>query len=121
VEVVRRAERAAMARLPEGTLMQRAAAGLAAVVVGELSSSRGGVYGARVVLLVGGGANGGDALWAGARLCARGARVDAVLRADRAHEEGLAGLRAAGGRLHRVADLPGDLLGRADVVVDGIL
>jgi hydroxyethylthiazole kinase-like uncharacterized protein yjeF len=125
VEVVRRAERAAMALLPEGTLMQRAAAGLAAVVAGELSSSRGGVYGARVVLLVGGGANGGDALWAGARLCARGARVDAVLLADRAHEEGVAGLRSAGGRLHRVADLPGDLLGgllgRADVVVDGIL
>ncbi|GAA4348378.1 bifunctional ADP-dependent NAD(P)H-hydrate dehydratase/NAD(P)H-hydrate epimerase [Angustibacter luteus] len=129
VEAVRRAERAAMSLLPEGTLMQRAAAGLAAVVVGELSAARGGVYGARVVLLVGAGANGGDALWAGARLRGRGARVDAVLVAGAVHEEGLAGFRAAGGRVHRVADVPdggleagfGDLLGRADVVVDGIL
>ena len=61
VEDVRRAEAAAMARLPEGALMQRAAAGLAAAVLDLL----GGGYGRRVLLLVGPGDNGGDALWAG--------------------------------------------------------
>ena len=59
-----------MARLPDGALMQRAAAGLAAAIVDLL----GGGYGRRVLLLVGSGDNGGDALWAGARLAARGAR-----------------------------------------------
>ena len=52
VEDVRTAERRAMAVVPEGFLMQRAAAGLAAVVASLLPA---GVYGARVVLLVGPG------------------------------------------------------------------
>ena len=47
VETVRAAERALMARLPEGALMQRAAAGLAAACADLLGK----VYGARVVLL----------------------------------------------------------------------
>ncbi len=111
---IRRAEAAAMSRLPDGVLMQRAAAGLAAGVVDLLS----GAYGRRVLLLVGPGDNGGDALWAGARLARRGARVEALLLAERAHEAGLVALRAAGGRAtHDPADL--DL--RADVVVDGIV
>lgn len=114
VDDVRRAEQAAMAELPHGALMQRAAAGLAAAVVDLL----GGAYGRRVVLLVGPGDNGGDALWAGARLAGRGARVEALLLAGRTHEAGLAALRAAGGRAtHDLAELdPG-----ADVVVDGIV
>ncbi|GAB3018917.1 bifunctional NAD(P)H-hydrate repair enzyme [Nocardioides flavus (ex Wang et al. 2016)] len=114
VEDVRRAEAAAMALLPEGALMQRAAAGLAAAVVGLL----GGAYGRRVLLLVGPGDNGGDALWAGARLASRGVRVEALLLADRVHGPGLAALRAAGGHAsHDLADLD-----RApDLVVDGIV
>ena len=68
VEQVRAAERELMARLPEGTLMQRAAAGLAAAVVDFLGSA----YGRRVLLLVGSGDNGGDALYAGAMLARRG-------------------------------------------------
>ncbi|MGM0358479.1 NAD(P)H-hydrate epimerase, partial [Streptomyces griseoaurantiacus] len=75
VDTVRTAERALMERLPDGTLMQRAAAGLATACAQLL----GRVYGARVVLLVGSGDNGGDALYAGARLAARGAGVTAVL------------------------------------------
>ncbi len=114
VETVRTAERELMARLPEGALMQRAAAGLAVVCAGLL----GRVYGSRVVLLVGSGDNGGDALYAGARLARRGAGVSAVLLdAGRVHAGGLAALRAAGGRV------AGDALGvlaRADLVVDGI-
>lgn len=100
VETVRAAERALMARLPEGALMQRAAAGLAAACAGLLRRARGGVYGARVVLLVGPGDNGGDALYAGARLARRGAGVTAVpMDPGRMHPGGLAALRAAGGRL----------------------
>ncbi|WP_322973405.1 NAD(P)H-hydrate epimerase, partial [Actinacidiphila soli] len=82
VETVRGAERALMERVPEGALMQRAAAGLAAACVAAL----GGAYGARVVVLAGSGDNGGDALYAGARLAGRGAGVTAVLLApERAH------------------------------------
>ncbi|MET9295148.1 NAD(P)H-hydrate dehydratase [Streptomyces sp. NPDC003077] len=115
VETVRAAERELMARLPEGTLMRRAAAGLA-VACGELL---GRVYGARVVLLVGSGDNGGDALYAGARLARRGAGVRAVLlNPERAHAGGLAALRAAGGRVS--TDAHGDIA-RADLVVDGIV
>ncbi|MYV65502.1 bifunctional ADP-dependent NAD(P)H-hydrate dehydratase/NAD(P)H-hydrate epimerase, partial [Streptomyces sp. SID2131] len=73
VETVRAAEAALMARLPEGALMGRAAAGLAAACCSLLGKGR--VYGARVVLLVGTGDNGGDALYAGARLARRGAGV----------------------------------------------
>lgn len=114
VETVRNAERELMARLPEGALMQRAAAGLAAACAGLL----GRVYGARVVLLVGSGANGGDALYAGARLARRGARVSAVLLApDRVHGEGLGAFRTAGGR---VAVDPFEALAAADLVLDGI-
>ena len=63
VSVVRTAEQALMAALPEGTLMQRAATGLAAACAGLLP----GVYGCRVAVLAGSGDNGGDALHAGAR------------------------------------------------------
>src|SRR6478609_3406174 len=96
VETVRAAEAALMKRLPEGALMQRAA-GLAAAC-GDLLRRNGRVYGSRVLLLVGSGDNGGDALYAGARLARRGAGVRALLLApDRAHPGGLAALLAAGG------------------------
>ncbi|WP_305786169.1 NAD(P)H-hydrate dehydratase [Symbioplanes lichenis] len=112
---IRSAEKALMAILPEGTLMQRAAAGLARRCA-LLLRERGGVYGATVVLLVGSGDNGGDALYAGARLAARGAAVLAVLlQPERAHAAGLAALVRAGGRT--VAGLPSV----ADLVVDGIV
>lgn len=113
VAQVREAEAALLARLPDGVLMQRAAAGLAHAVLELL----GGGYGRRVLLLVGKGDNGGDALWAGARLAARGCGVEALLLADRAHGEGLAALRSAGGRV--VASI--DEAERPDVVVDGIV
>jgi ADP-dependent NAD(P)H-hydrate dehydratase / NAD(P)H-hydrate epimerase len=107
---VRAAEGALMAELPDGVLMQRAAAGLAAACAGLLRrSSRdgrdgrdgrtGGVYGSQVVVLAGSGDNGGDALYAGARLAARGAVVTAVAAASRVHPGGVAALLASGGRL----------------------
>ena len=95
--------------------MQRAAAGLARRCV-LLLGRHGGVYGAEVFLLVGSGDNGGDTLYAGARLAARGARVRALLLSpDRVHLAGLAALRQAGG--FTVRDLPD----RADLVLDGIV
>ncbi|MBX7547251.1 NAD(P)H-hydrate dehydratase [Streptomyces sp. NPDC004232] len=119
VETVRAAERALMARLPEGALMQRAAAGLAAACAELL----GRVYGSRVVLLVGSGDNGGDALYAGARLARRGAGVTAVLLSpERAHAGGLAALRRAGGAVAAdSAATAEELVERADLVVDGIV
>ncbi|MGW7818848.1 NAD(P)H-hydrate dehydratase [Streptomyces puniciscabiei] len=117
VETVRAAERALMARLPDGALMQRAAAGLAAACAELL----GRVYGSRVVLLVGSGDNGGDALYAGARLARRGAGVTAVLLTpERAHAGGLAALRRAGGAVAGAGSADG-LIERADLVVDGIV
>ena len=112
---VRAAERALMATLPEGTLMQRAAAGLARRCA-LLLAGDGGVYGARVVLLVGSGDNGGDTLYAGAALARRGAQVRALLLTpDRVHPAGLSALRRAGGVA--VRDLPDG----ADLVLDGIV
>lgn len=117
VETVRAAERALMARLPEGALMQRAAAGLAAACADLL----GRVYGSRVVLLVGSGDNGGDALYAGARLARRGAGVTAVLLAPgRTHSGGLAALCRAGGSVAAQGDEE-RLIERADLVLDGIV
>lgn len=111
-----------MASLPEGALMRRAAAGLAYAVIGHLRGrGLGGAYGKRVVLLVGSGDNGGDALYAGALLARRGARVEAWLLSDRAHAGGLAALRAAGGIVS--SGCPASLTAKvaADVVVDGIV
>jgi hydroxyethylthiazole kinase-like uncharacterized protein yjeF len=112
VDQVRAAEATLLATLPAGTLMQRAAYGLAVAIADLLGS----VYGRRVLLLVGPGDNGGDALYAGALLARRGASVEAVLLGDRVHEAGLIELRARGGR---VVDLAG--AATPDVVVDGIV
>ena len=114
VEQVRAAEKVAMQRLPEGALIQRAAYGLAQAVLDLL----GGGYGHRVLLLVGSGDNGGDALWAGAHLARRGVLVEALLLGEHTHDEGRAALAAAGGVL--VADLA-DAYAEPDVVVDGIV
>ncbi|SDE30684.1 yjeF C-terminal region, hydroxyethylthiazole kinase-related/yjeF N-terminal region [Blastococcus fimeti] len=116
---VRAAEAPLLATTPPGTLMQRAATGLATVCARLLGST----YGRRVVLLVGTGDNGGDALLAGASLAGRGARVTAVLLdPGRAHPAGLAALRRAGGRAAAAGDRGTEqLIARADLVLDGML
>jgi hydroxyethylthiazole kinase-like uncharacterized protein yjeF len=133
VAKVRAAEGALMAQLPEGTLMQRAAAGLAAVCAGLLAQTAGGVYGSRVVILAGTGDNGGDALYAGERLARRGAAVTAVQAGAGLHAKGGQALRAAGGRIIKAAtpersagrfDVGDDVrsvIARADLIVDGLL
>ncbi|CAL8970864.1 Bifunctional NAD(P)H-hydrate repair enzyme Nnr [Cellulomonas sp. T2.31MG-18] len=114
-------------------LMDRAAFALATVVAARLRERRGRVGGARVVLLVGGGNNGGDALWAGVRLLRRGAEVTALLVSERVHPEGSVAFREAGGRLRSLdGSLDGSsdgssvrvaaaLAAQADVVLDGML
>lgn len=107
-----------MRTVPGETIMRRAAFGLAVQVIARLRAT-GGAAGRRVVLLVGAGHNGGDALWAGHELRRRGVAVTAVLLVpERAHAPGLAALRRAGGR---VAAPDPALVARADLVVDGIV
>ncbi len=117
VEQVRAAEGALMASLPEGALMQRAAAGLAYAVLDLLGSA----YGRRVRLLVGSGDNGGDALYAGVLLARRGCAVEAWLLSDKVHEAGLAALRGAGGVVCPSPRQSASSGTRPDVVVDGIV
>jgi hydroxyethylthiazole kinase-like uncharacterized protein yjeF len=107
------AEQQLMATLPGGALMQRAAAGLGAQAAGLLGQ----VYGANVVVLAGAGNNGGDALYAGAALARRGARVTVLGLAPTLHPDASRALRAAGGGIADV--LPRGL--RADLILDGML
>ena len=111
VEQVRAAEAALMAVVPPGDLMQRAATGLASACAVFL----GGCYGANVLVLAGSGNNGGDALYAGARLAQRGARVSVLSLSDQVHEGGLRAVLAAGGaKVDAVHWGP-------DLVLDGIV
>ncbi|MBA2696778.1 MAG: bifunctional ADP-dependent NAD(P)H-hydrate dehydratase/NAD(P)H-hydrate epimerase [Actinobacteria bacterium] len=123
VQQVRDAESELMADLPEGELMQRAAAGLADVVRRRARSRE-----ARsLIALVGGGNNGGDALYAAAQLAKR-LRVSVVTVTETPHQGGAAAARAAGVPVHRIEGdsdtLPEHvrtLLDEADLVLDGLL
>ncbi|MCV7030124.1 NAD(P)H-hydrate dehydratase [Mycobacterium sherrisii] len=116
VAAIRDAEAPLLASLPDGALMKRAAFGLATELVHELTARTGGVVGRRVCAVVGSGDNGGDALWAATFLLRRGAAADAVLlNPDRAHRNGLAAFRKAGGRVvAKVAPT-------TDLVIDGVV
>jgi hydroxyethylthiazole kinase-like uncharacterized protein yjeF len=118
VDDVRAVEDAAMAALPEGRLMELAARGLAEIAALRLKE----LDGRNVVALVGGGNNGGDALYAVSRLAKKGFHAGAVVASSGVHE---GGLRAASRR--GVAVVPGDqgtrwvdMVGDADLVIDGI-
>ncbi|MBF4603823.1 NAD(P)H-hydrate epimerase [Curtobacterium sp. VKM Ac-2884] len=108
-------------------LMQRAADGLARIV-GDLLDDpavRPGDGPGSVLLLVGSGDNGGDALFAGARLAAAGRHVAVLRVGSRVHEAGLAAALDAGARL--LDDPAGpeavvtDAALDADLVLDAIL
>lgn len=128
------------ARLSEGAdLMAVASAALARTCATRLREVCGRVAGTRVVLLVGSGNNGGDALLAGARLRRRGTGVTALLCGGGHHEAGAVALAREGGELLRVPDPDPDgtgpdgeahgglpararaALAAADLVVDGLL
>ena len=121
VAAVRAAERALMDLLPDGTLMRRAAAGLASACTALLGRSPGYVYGARVLVLTGTGDNGGDALYAGALLARRGAVVTAIMAGPKAHEGGTAELIGAGGQIVDGDAAQGEEFARADLIIDGLL
>lgn len=80
---------------------------------------------ARVLVLVGAGANGGDGLHAAALLRRKGITADAIATAGTVHEEGAAALRDAGGTLTPLADTaPGMLeerLAGTSLVLDAML
>ncbi|WP_329564837.1 NAD(P)H-hydrate dehydratase [Kitasatospora sp. NBC_01266] len=114
--------RAAEAELAGQPLMDRAVAGLAATCARLLTRRRGRVYGSRVLVLAGSGDNGGDALFAGARLARRGAAVTAVLLSpERAHQGGLAALRATGSQVTTDQEVGLADFRRADLILDGIV
>lgn len=123
---IRTLEAAAMAVVGDDVLMQRAAAGLAHSAARMLAERRGRTYGARVVMMVGAGNNGGDALFAGARLARRGVQVTAVPAMGRMHEAGCTALLAAGGRVATLVETGLDDIGARprppiDLFIDGLL
>ncbi|MGS0688665.1 NAD(P)H-hydrate dehydratase [Nakamurella sp. GG22] len=124
VEQIRAVESAALARHGDGTLMRRASHAIALEVAERLPSPH---PGRRVVLLVGSGNNGGDALYAGAFLRGRGMLITAVLLDPaKAHPAGLKALRRAGARV-LAADDPASAtsitqaINNADVIIDGVV
>jgi len=102
-------------------LMQRAAAALADAlrrVLADAGSPQG-----PVVLLVGSGDNGGDALFAGAELAREGVDVTAVGTSERMHSDGRRAAFDAGVRFVAWGDAEaaGAAFESAAVLVDGIL
>lgn len=93
-------------------LMRRAAAALAAELRGLAPG--------RMLVLVGPGDNGGDALFAAAELAGEGVSADLVAVASRHHEAAAAAALAAGARWADAADAA-EIAAAADIVLDGIL
>ncbi|MFC8798856.1 NAD(P)H-hydrate epimerase [Promicromonospora sp. NPDC057138] len=108
-----------------GSLGSDGLPGTARAKSGRSAGARGDVRGARALLLVGPGNNGGDTLFAGAHLVRRGMTVTAVLASTRAHEEGLDAFQAAGGHVVTLADIRVPSVVRSaldsDVVLDGLV
>jgi NAD(P)H-hydrate epimerase len=110
-------------------LMAIAAAGLADAIRDALwdriaDGRTDAVRGASILILVGTGNNGGDALFAGAELAREGADVVLLPVGERMHAEGRDAALAAGGLVREpaeaIAELP-ELAAHSDVIVDGIL
>ncbi|MDO4900032.1 bifunctional ADP-dependent NAD(P)H-hydrate dehydratase/NAD(P)H-hydrate epimerase [Actinomyces sp.] len=118
----------AEAPLTAGTdrYMHAAAHAVAQAAVAELRGARGALAGARVLLLVGAGHNGGDALLAGALLARRGCAVIAAPATDaaRLHATALTAARTAGVRLAAdplaAARAAAEADSGADLVIDGL-
>ncbi len=120
VDQIRAVEAIALERDGDETLMRRASFAVAAEVAERVPFPH---PGRRVVLLVGSGNNGGDALFAGAFLRRRGMQVTAVLlNPGRAHPGGRRALCRLGGRVLNHDDPVVPLVvDRADVVIDGVV
>ncbi|MGH2706597.1 MAG: NAD(P)H-hydrate dehydratase [Actinomycetota bacterium] len=112
------ADRAAIdSGVPSLDLMERAGAAVASAVIGLA----GGAYGRRIAVVCGKGNNAGDGFVAARYLAARGARPAVILLDDALGGDALINLR----RLRAVPTMGPEALirelGRADVVVDGIV
>src|SRR5690606_37828315 len=118
VAQIRTAEAVLLDELHDGALMARAATGLAHGILDFLDARHGRTYGSRVLLLVGSGNNGGDALFAGAALARRGVAVRILSLGSPLHGPGLAAAQAACARL---VDLDEAQQFAPQVVVDGIV
>lgn len=121
---VREAEEAFPRALTDGTLMARAAWAAAQVAIAMLHEDGRLLTGARVVVLTGTGNNGGDALWAGANLAARGVAVQAITTGEHVHPAGRDALLRAGGGLCSWSSSPDravHLLRGADLILDGLV
>jgi len=115
VAQIRAAEERAFLVTAPGSLMQRAAFALGVGCADLLRETFGRVYGTSVLVVVGPGNNGGDALFAGALLARRGVRVRIYCVVPGVfHEAGFVEALAAGAR---VID---SLVGEFDLVLDGI-
>ncbi|WPF66125.1 MULTISPECIES: NAD(P)H-hydrate dehydratase [unclassified Corynebacterium] len=133
VECVRRAEATLLAAESEpDQLMREAAKHVATTAVSMLertgSSHRHGSHhsdstGSRVLLLVGTGGNGGDALYAGVLLLKRGIRVEALTLGSRTHEGATRAFRKAGGTflMQDPARVGEELTWTYHLVIDGIV
>ncbi|MEX0913595.1 MAG: NAD(P)H-hydrate epimerase, partial [Demequina sp.] len=126
VEAIRAAENRALAHATEAELMDVAAHAVARTCMHVLRDRHQGAEDSQIVILVGAGNNGGDALLAGVHLVRAGAHVTAVLCADRVNEHALADFSKAGGHvLH--ADGGHDIapavrtVQEATMVIDGIV
>jgi len=121
---VRAAEAAAMADLPEGELMRRAASGLAEIAAVRLAERDG----RTVVALVGAGDNGGDTLYAAELLCDAGFACAVVLLPDAGrsgvHAAGLEAAESAGATVVVAAAderAAAHVVAEGDLVLDGIV
>ncbi|WP_295625508.1 bifunctional ADP-dependent NAD(P)H-hydrate dehydratase/NAD(P)H-hydrate epimerase [uncultured Corynebacterium sp.] len=101
VDQIRRAEQPLLKAQDEpDELMRHAAKAVADAAKVMLAAPKPyflGRHATRVLLLVGSGGNGGDALYAGSLLAAEGIGVDAVVLGDAPHERALATFRRRGG------------------------
>ena len=115
VAQIRAAENRAFLVTTPDELMQRAAFSLSVGCADLMRGAFGCVYGTSALVVVGLGNNGGDALFAGALLAARGVSVQVYcVVPGTCHEAGLVACLGAGGR---VIDA---LAGEFDLVIDGI-
>lgn len=141
---IRAAENVVFDNTPPGALMLQAAHGLGHAVLRELKRrrpkstkspslaigigsrvERAKIAGAKAILLVGAGNNGGDVLHAGALLAGRGVQVVALRLASDIHAAGWAALQRAGGTMRDGTELAAEelreIFSTADVVIDGIV
>lgn len=129
VDQIRRAEKPLLdAQTRTDELMQSAAAGVSAAARMMLTRTPVNPRATRILLAVGGGGNGGDALYAGRDLLAEGWSVDAVLLGRdrttgevRAQQTALDAFTGAGGQVVDFDDLWGDRPAPYRLLIDGIL